>query len=147
MNKTVLKTALCVALASSMFVGCTSTTKTTTQKKEIKKPTKDSQGRPLWVSNPDFGGNIGVVSIVSKKKIKNKKKLHYIAKLKAQAAFESRKGTRVDANSQASISSDGSSSYEENIKTSSNSVQTVSLIEKAKFEDKDNYYLWMVKEK
>lgn len=67
--------------------------------------------------------------------------------MKAQASFETRKGTRIASNSKISISNDGKTNYEESIKMSSKSIQTSKLVEKSIFEDKENYYLWMVVEK
>jgi hypothetical protein len=106
-------------------------------------PPKDT--RPKWVNNPDFGGNVGVVSIVSKEKIKDRAKLEYIAKMKAQAEFETRKGTNVDSSTKVKTNNDGEMNMEENIKISSSSIQTAKLEVEDTYEDEDNFYLWMVK--
>lgn len=145
MNNILIKIGA-VVLASSLFVGCGEPKKEPQAPKIKKQKQVDSQGRPLWVSNPDMGGNIGVVSIVSKKKIKNKKKLYHIAKLKARAAFETRKGTKIDSTSTTKSGASGMS-YSEKVNLSSNSIQTDRLVVKKTYEDKDNFYMWMVKKR
>ena len=107
----------------------------------------NTQKRPLWVSNPNMNGFKGVVSIVSTKKIKNKKKLYYIAKMKARAAFETRKGTNIDSSSQTKTDTSGKMSYAEKVKISSSHIQTDSLIVKDTFEDNNSFYMWMVQSK
>ena len=145
MNNILLKIGVFVAV-TSLFVGCGSSKNSPKKQVKIVKQV-DAQGRPLWVSNPNIDGNIGVVSIVSKKKIKNKKKLYHIAKLKARVAFEARKGVSVNSNTTTSINTNGSMRYNENVKISSNSIQTDNLIVKKTYEDKDNFYMWMVKKR
>ncbi len=145
MNK---KLYITIATATLLFVGCgASNNAVSTPHKTVKKvskPTVDPQGRPLWVSNPNINGNIGVVSVVPKKKIKNKKKLYYIAKLKAQAEFQTRKGTNIDAKSETKMSSNGQSSFTQDVKISSQHIQTKNLRVKKTYEDKDYFYMWMV---
>ncbi len=118
------------------------------KKSESKKEVVQTQdGRPAWVSNPNLDGNVGAVSIVSKKKIKNKKKLYFIAKMKARAAFEARKGTTVDSTAKRKASYDGKMSYSEKVKISSSHIQTDDLVVKETYEDKDYFYMWMVLKK
>jgi len=149
MNKNIIKIGLTVVLGL-FLVGCGGSNQpqtATKAKKAIVKKTEDRSGRPLWVSNPNLDGYKGVLSIVSKKKIKNKKKLYYVAKMKARAAFEARKGTSVDSSSSIKTAMSGNMSYNENIKIKSNSIQTATLIVKDTYEDKDNFYMWMVEKK
>lgn len=100
--------------------------------------------RPKWVSNPDFGGKKGVVAIVSKEKIQDPAKLHYVAKMKAQAEFETRKGTNVDSTTKLRTTNDGDTQVEEHINMSSHSIQTAELEDADTYQDEQNYYLWMV---
>jgi len=147
MNKMILKVGATV-VASMLFVGCGSSTSNVSKTKQITtKKVVSNSGKPMWVSTPNMDGYTGVVSIVSKKKIKNKKKLYYVAKLKARAGFESRKGTKVDSTSSTRTTMDGKMSYSEKVKIKSNSIQTAQLIVKDTFEDKDNFYMWMVVKK
>jgi hypothetical protein len=122
------------------------TTKTKQYEKNKKHIAKG--GMPAWVYNPDLDGNTGVVSIINKKKVKNKKKRLYIAKLKAQAKFQARKGTNVKSNTTASKRMSAKGGYKRDIKKeiklSSSHIQTNELVVKDTYEDKDNFYLWMV---
>ncbi len=147
MNKIIYFAVIFVLL----FSGCSKIKKNITssnmQKHNISKHGNKHDKKPLWVSNPNINGNIGVVSVVSKNKIKNKKKLYYIAKLKAQAAFQTRKGTNIDSQEQIKTKTDGSVSYAQNVKISSQHLQTNTLIVKQTYEDKDYFYMWMVSDK
>ena len=144
MNRRILQIILAIGLIFSV-VGCT---KSAPSKQKTKvKPTKDAQGRPLWVSTPNMNGYIGVVSVVSKKKIKNPKKLRYVAKMKARSAFQTRKGTKIDSSSATKTKMDGSMDYKEKIKISSTHIQTKKLVVKKIYEDKENFYMWMVVDK
>jgi len=141
MNKMFLTTFLVVSILV-IFNGCANNTPAQAPQK-----TTLASNLPAWVSNPDFGGNIGVVSIVSKSKIKNSSKRLKIAKLKANAQFQTRKGTTIDAQSVTKTKNDGTMSYKENVKITSSHIQHEELIVKDTYEDKDNFYLWMVVKK
>ena len=157
MNKKILQIYLSFGLVF-IVAGCAKNEsimqtkiKTATKKQSIQKDYKtattnsySTQQRPPWVSNPNMDGYKGVVSIVSKRKIKNKKKLYYIAKMKARAAFETRKGTNIDSSSQTKTDTSGKMSYLEKVKISSSHIQTDDLVIKEVFEDKDSFYMWMV---
>ncbi len=151
MNKNILKVSV-LFLATVLFVGCSSTKQPQKITKNVVKTTKNTNGEPLWISNPNLNGNNGVVSIVSiidkrTKKPKSKKKLRYIAKLKASAAFESKKGINIDSKSETKIKSDGTMSYKEKVKLKTNSIQTSKLVIKDTYKDKKNFYMWMVESK
>jgi hypothetical protein len=139
---------LTIVVLTISFSGCGSNSKPTpplaVKKTVAKIDKKDSQGRPLWLSNPNIDGYQGVVSVVSKQKVKNKKKLLYIAKMKAQAAFQTRKGTIVDSTTKIRTTTSGETSLNEKVKISSCHIQTNKLIVKDTFEDKKNFYMWMV---
>ena len=49
------------------FNGCANTTQS------VKKTVPKQKHIPQWISNPNYGGNVGIVSIVSKKKTKDRK--------------------------------------------------------------------------
>ena len=138
MSKNIVKVWV-VVLVMSFFVGCG---QEATVNKSVQNIKKSSQ--PKWISNPNTDGYIGVVSVIPKKKIKNEKKLYHIAKLKAQAAFQARKSTNIDSSSQIRTKSDGSVDYKEKVKLSSSHIQTNNLVVKDTFEDKDNFYMWMI---
>ncbi|MCK5294762.1 MAG: hypothetical protein KAJ49_08925 [Arcobacteraceae bacterium] len=146
MNKNILKGILIFGLVFSI-IGCSKSN--TIKQIPVKKTTKtiSNDGKPLWISNPNMDGYIGVVSVVSKKKIKNKKKLTYIATMKARAEFQTRKGTNIDSTSQTKVDSTGKMDYSEKVKISSTHIQTTKLVVKKTFEDKDNFYMWMVVDK
>ena len=148
MKNLILATIIAIGL-----IGCGGTNSPKPQKisktskaKTTKTMTKG--GIPAWVYNPDLDGNTGVVSIISKKKVKNKKKRLYIAKLKAQAKFQARKGTNVKSKTTSSKKMSSNGAYKRDmkkeIKLSSSHIQTNELIVKDTYEDKDNFYLWMV---
>jgi len=151
MNKKISQLLLAIGLVFIMQ-GCSkdidvskTLIKTFQNKSEVKHTSNSKLKKlPPWVSNPNVDGYVGVVSIVPKAKIKNKKKLYYIAKLKARAAFETRKGTNIDSSSQIKTNTNGKTSYSEQVKISSFHIQTDSLVVKDTFEDKDNFYMWMV---
>jgi len=140
MNKIVKIGLSCCVLA--FVVGCSDVNKPNVTKTAPQK--KHTTSKPQWIFTPNMNGYQGVVSIISKKKVKNKQKLYYIAKLKAQALFEQRKGTVVNSSSTIKTDSTGKIDYKEKINIKSNSIQTKKLIVKSTYEDKDNYYMWMV---
>ncbi len=146
MNKKLLQVVIAFGLIFSIS-GCTKND--TTQQKNAKKVkvTVDKHGKPLWVSNPNMDGQTGVVSIVSTKKIKKKKKLIYIAKMKAKAAFQTRKGTSVDSSSKTKMDNSGKMSYSEKTKISSTHIETTKLVVRQTYQDKENFYMWMVVDK
>jgi hypothetical protein len=137
----------------SLFVACGRTTQNiklkTTQTTKIEQQNRihNNTNLPLWVSNPNIQNNIGVISVIPKKNIKNKKKLYYIAKLKAQAEFQTRKGTNIDSTTHIKTNTSGTTTYHEDVKISSNHLQTNKLIVKETYEDKDYFYMWMVLER
>ena len=92
---------------------------------------------PAWVNNPDLEGNIGSVGIV--KEMKNKRKQHYIAKKLAIASLQERKRvimeSSVEKNDKEFISK---------IKQSSSHFNNYEVVEKAKYSDGENYYVWVV---
>ncbi|MEA2017283.1 MAG: hypothetical protein U9N59_02445 [Campylobacterota bacterium] len=141
-----------VGVFAVVLTGCGSSQANKTTKVTKVKKTVDAKGQPLWISNPNINGNNGVVSVVTKydkktKKLKSKKKLLYIAKMKARAAFQTKKGTKIDSTSVSKIKNDGTASYSEKVKLSSNSIQIKKLIVKKTFEDDKFFYMWMVEDK
>ena len=138
MNKKILSLILVGILFG--FVGCG---KNNIQKQESVKKI-DLNKLPPWVKNPNYDNNIGVVSVVPKKKIKNKNKLYKIAKLKAIAEFQTRKGAMINSTAKMSSKNGANSGYSEDIKISSSHIQTNNLVVKDTFEDDDNFYMWMV---
>lgn len=133
--------------ASLLFVGCGSEAVKPAQKAETVKKGFDENGKPLWISNADYDGNIGVISIIPKNKIKNRKKMLYIAEMQARAEFESNKGTTVSSSATTATDAKGKVTYSEDLEMSSKHIQTDKLVVKATYEDESSFYMWMVVEK
>jgi hypothetical protein len=134
MNKVLLY--ICIAL---LFVSCASSNKV----RHLNAKTVHNK-KPAWINNPDYGNNIGVVSIVSKNKIKNKDKRLYIAKLKAKALFSERKNLKIDSELKKTSSTLQKKKMSIISKQSSTYTIDKKLVVKAIYEDKENLYLWMV---
>jgi hypothetical protein len=136
-------------LAFFVFVGCGGT-KSTVDKVETKKEVKtQTNSQPAWVDDGDYDGNIGVVSIV-KKNGKSKKQLMYIAKMKANSAMQARKSTMVDSKTtikKTTVNGEYKRDTKKVVKLSSSSFAVKNLVVKDTYEDKDNFYLWMVVKK
>ena len=138
MSKNILNFILVSVLF--VFIGCGKNN--VIKQNNVKKV--DLNKLPPWVKNPNYDNNIGVVSIIPKKKIKNKNKLYKIAKLKAIAEFQTRKGAMVNSNTKITSKNGINTGYSENIKISSSHIQTNNLVVKDTYEDEDNFYMWMV---
>jgi len=147
MNKTISKISLSIAIAIGL-VGCNKT-QPIKQTHQIK---KQKSNKPAWILNPNINNENAVVAVVSlydKKthKLRSDKKLLFIAKLKARAAFEAKQNIKVESTSTTKMNSNGNMNYNENIKLSSNSIQKKELIIKQTYKDKQNFYLWMAEKK
>jgi len=159
MNSLSMKIVLGGIVLPLFMVGCSSNSKQLQTSKSVTKVSKKQQKidtsknklaksstLPKWVDNPDLDGNVGVVAIV-KKGNKSKKKIIYIAKMKAQASLQARKSTMVDSKTIIKKQRRGNSykrDVQKEVKLTSNSFATDNLTIKDTYEDKNNFYLWMV---
>jgi hypothetical protein len=137
------------------FVGCTNSQTALTPapksvvKKAVQKQVIQKKTYPQWIDNPNIDGEDGVVGIV--KLMKNKKKQEYIAKKLAIASYQEQKRINIDTTTKTNQSVSGNSyatsSSSQITRQTSNHFKTNTMVKKAEFSDKENYYIWMVVKK
>lgn len=133
-----------------LLSGCQSQ-KVTPKKKEVINTTNKLQSnmskQPLWINNPDMDGYIGAVGIV--KKMSNKKKEKYIAKKIAISKLQEKKRVLLESKivmKKSANSTTMSSSSNQEITQKSSHYKSDTIVFKDEYSDKDNYYVWMVKD-
>jgi len=152
MNKKVLK-LLVVASLSFTFAGCVKNEPKVDNKivkkdtKKVQNDTKSISTVPGWLENGNYDGYNGVSTFISKHKIKNKKKLLYIAKRKAIAVYNQQKSAHIKSEKLMIKDSKQKRKFMTKSTIKSSSMGTGELVLKDTYETKDKFYVWMVMNK